>query len=194
MKVAIVGLSPSTNYLAPFGTDWEMWGLPWDVENWPRYDRYFEMHDRGLLEQPEALRSQEYWERIKTLSPVYMQKHFDDIPGSIEFPLNELKETVFKGFPRWDQDDWYNSSPAYQIALAIHEGAEEIGLWGIDVLEASEFAHENPCLSYLLGYAVAKGTKVTLPEGPTDLLKFRGTGIKLGTMSPVYVNRYGYVH
>ncbi len=194
MKVAIVGLSPSTNYLAPFGQDWQMWGLPWDVEFWPRLDRYFEMHDRGLLEQPEALRNSDYWDRLKTLSPVYMQRHYPDIPGSIEFPLEALKGTVFKGFPRWDQEDWYNSSPAYQIALGIHEGADEIGLWGVDVLDNSEFALENPCLSYLLGYAVAKGIKVHLPQGPTDLLKFRGDGIKLGTMQPSYVGRYGYVN
>jgi hypothetical protein len=159
-------------------------------------DRYFEMHDRTLLEMPEARRSDDYWERISYLSPVYMQQHYSDIPGSIEFPLAELEQTVFKGFPRarWDaQTDWYNSSPAYMIALAIHEGAETIGLWGIDVLDHSEFNYESPCLEYLIGLAVGKGIEVVIPEGPTHLNKFRGEGIKLGTMTPTYHKRYGYI-
>lgn len=125
-----------------------------------------------------------------------MQKHWDDIPSSVEFPFEELQETVFKNFHRakWDsQVDWYNSSPAYMVALAIHEGAEAIGLYGIDVLDDSEFSYESPCLEYLLGYAAGKGIEIITPKGPTALGKFRGEGIKLGTMTPIYKNRYGYV-
>jgi len=192
VKVAIVGLSQSTRDLIPW--DWEVWGLPWDLEFSSRFARHFEMHDRELLERPESLRAADYWDRLSELSSVYMQQTYSDIPGSIKFPLEELQETVFKSFPRLDQADWYNSSPAYMIALAIHEGAETIGLYGIDVKDSSEFAYENPCLSYLIGYARGKGIEVVIPEGPSDLLKFRGEGIKLGTMSPIYVNRYGYVH
>lgn len=194
MKVAVVGLSPSTHDLVPWG-DWEVWGLPWDAD-YSRIDRYFEMHDRELLERPEAKRSSDYWERLSYLSPVYMQQHWDDIPGSIPYPLEELQETVFKNFPRakWDdQKDWYNSSPAYMIALAIHEGAEKIGLWGIDVLDDSEWNLESNCLDFLIGYALGKGIEVEIPAGPTCLNKFRGEGIKLGDMLPVYKLRYGYV-
>ena len=194
MKVAIVGLSSSTHSQAPFGdADWEMWGLPWDIESRYMFDRHFEMHDRNLLELPEALRATDYWTELARFPKVYMQQHYADIPGSIEYPLDALKETVFKGFSRWDQDDWYNSSPAYMIALAIHEGATTIGLWGIDVLDDSEFAYESPCLEYLIGIARGRGIEVIIPEGPTHLNKFRGTGIKLGTLEPVYNKRYGYV-
>lgn len=195
MKVAIVGLSPSTRHLIPW--DWEVWGLPWDPEYF-RLDRFFEMHDRELLEQPEALRPADYWERLAYLSPVYMQRRWDDLPGAVPFPLRDVQETVFKGFPRaqWAtgfQGDWYNSSPAYMLALAIHEGAETIGLYGIDVRDDSEFAYESPCLEYLIGLAVGRGIEVVIPEGPTALGGFRGEGIKLGTMSPTYHDRYGYV-
>lgn len=166
--------------------------MPWDAE-YGRMDRWFEMHDRTLLEQPEARRPDDYWERLTFLRPVYMQQHYGDIPGSTPYPLEELQQTVFRGFPRWDQEDWYNSSPAYMLALAIYLGAEEIGLWGIDVLDDSEFNLESNCLDFLIGYALALGIKITFPEGPTALCKFRGEGIKLGTMEPVYKKRYGYV-
>ena len=196
MKVAIVGLSPSTRHLVP--SDSEIWALPWDLEYACRASRLFEMHDRGLLEKPESLRSPDYFERLAEFpQPIYTQEHWDDVPSSVAYPLDEVRQTVFCGFPRarWDsQSDWYNSSPAYMIALAIHEGYKEIGLYGIDVRDDSEFAYESPCLEYLIGLAVGKGIKVTLPEGPTHLNKFRGEGIKLGTMQPIYVNRYGYVN
>lgn len=196
MKVAVIGLSPSTHDQAPWDDpEWEKWGLPWDA-SYPMIDRFFEMHDRGLLEQPEAKRSDDYWDRLRLLHPVYMQREWDDIPGAVEFPLEELKETVFKNFPRavWDEQvDWYNSSPAYMIALAIHEGAEAIGLWGIDVLDDSEMNQESNCLDFLIGLAIGKGIEVIIPEGPTHLNRFRGEGIKLGVMEPVYKLRYGYV-
>jgi hypothetical protein len=196
MNVAIVGLSPSTRHLIPWG--WEVWGLPWDNELCCRFDRHFEMHDRGLLERPEALRSDGYWERLSELPKVYMQRQWDDILGSVEFPLGDVQKTVFRGFPRsqWNagyQGDWYNSSPAYMLALAIHEGAQKIGLYGIDVRDDSEFAYESPCLEYLIGLAVGRGIEIVIPEGPTALGMFRGEGIKLGTMTPTYHDRYGYV-
>lgn len=197
MKVAVVGLSPSTHHLTPWGDpEWEIWGLPWDAEGSSRMHRHFEMHNRELLERPEARRQADYWEHLAQLECVYMQQHWDDVPGSVPFPLDDVQQNVFRDFPRgsWDeQKDWYNSSPAYMLALAIHEGAETIGLWGIDVRDDSEFAYESPCLEYLIGLAVGRGIEVIIPEGPTHLNIFRGEGIKLGEMMPVYKKRYGYV-
>lgn len=192
--ISIVGLSPSTRHLVP---ESEVWALPWDREFAPRASKLFEMHPRELLEKPESLRAPDYFESLAEFpQPIYMQSRYSDIPSSVPFPLKEVGEGVFKGFPRarWsDQKDWYNSSPAYMLALAIHEGAECIGLYGIDVLDDSEFSYESPCLEYLIGLAVGRGIDVIIPEGPTALGKFRGTGIKLGTMEPTYNGRYGYL-
>lgn len=155
------------------------------------------MHDRELLERPESLRSPEYFSDLAEFhQPIYTQEHWPDVPMSSPFPLDAVRESVFKGFPRgeWSgQKDWYNSSPAYMLALAIHEGAESIGLYGVDVRDDSEYAYESPCLEYLIGLAVGKGIEIIIPQGPTHLNKFRGEGIKLGTLEPIYVNRYGYV-
>lgn len=191
MKVAIVGLSPSRREVP---SDYEIWALPWDAEYASRAARLFEMHPRVLLEKPESLRSADYFDHLgKFPQPVYTQEHWSDVPTSTPYPLEELQETVFKGFPRWDQVDWYNSSPAYMLALAIHEGATTIGLFGIDILDDSEFAYERPCLEHLIGFARGRGIEIVIPEGPTALCQFRGTGIKLGDMSPTYHDRYGYL-
>ena len=210
-KIGIVGLSLSTHDQAPGLLDllsggigdpsWELWGLPFDRGFWLHYDRLFEMHDRPLLEKPEAKRDKDYWEKLQNhWNPIYMQQHWPDIPQSVAFPLEELLETVFYNFPRrnWiknPQEDWYNSSIAYMIALAIHELDHEgvIGLWGIDVRREDEFQYEKPCLDYLIGYANGRGIDVDLPEGPTQLCIFEGEGIKLGDMMPSYPRRYGYL-
>ena len=129
-------------------------------------------------------------------TPIYMHKHWNDIPASRPYPLEEVAQTVFEGFHRakWDaQADWYNSSPAYMLALAIHEGATTIGLYGIDVLDDSEFNYESNCLDYLIGKAEGMGIEIITPQGPTALGKFRGTGIALGKLKPTYKLRYGYI-
>jgi len=194
MKVAIVGLSPTTRHLVP--SDFDIYALPWDAEYASRASKLFEMHDRRLLAHPDACRKPSYFKDLAEFeTPIYMHRHWPDIPTSLPFPLEDLQKTVFANFHRkWSgQVDFYNSSPAYMIALAIHEGATTIGLYGIDVLDDSEFAYESPCLEYLIGYAAGKGIEIITPEGPTALGKFRGEGIKLGIMQPTYKNRYGYI-
>lgn len=177
--------------------DWDIWALPWDREYAARAERLFEMHPRELLELPESLRPSDYFSQLAEFpQPIYTQEKWADVPTSTPYPFGAVRESVFNGFPRgkWsDQKDWYNSSPAYMIALAIHDGAEAIGLYGIDVLDESEYAYEIPCLEYLIGLAVGRGIEVVIPEGPTSLGKFRGEGIKLGTMTPTYKGRYGFI-
>lgn len=209
-KIAIVGLSKSTHDDAPWNDDsWEMWGLPWDRGYWVQYDRLFEMHDRRLFldrEIAKRVRLDDYLERLQMAwVPVYMQQTHPDIPQSIPYPLEELEESVWYNFPRrsWNerQADWYQSSAAYMLALAIHELDNKgiTGLWGIDVTREDEFADEQPCLSYLIGYANGRGIDVILPEGPTELCKYHGKDIIFGERSATdasrfdYLQRYGYL-
>lgn len=144
MKVAIVGLSPSTTDEAPWADPaWETWGLAWSAD-WCRFDRLFEMHDRADL---EARRKPDYWDRLASFDwgPVYMQEIWGDVPTACAYPLDAVNADVFAGFPRgrWANDpqcDWYNCSIAYMQALAIHDGAEAIGIYGVDVREGTEHA------------------------------------------------------
>lgn len=176
MKVAIVGLSPSTHKDASWSDpDWELWGLPWDAEGYPRFNRLFEMHVRNEFEK-----------RIDRLKesrvPIYMQQHFKDIPNSIKYPFDAVGDDVFKHFPRrpFGQEDWYNSSIAYMLALAIHEKAEEIGLWAVDVRGSGEYENQVSCLEFLIGFALGRGIKVFLPRGPTVLNSYRGITQRYG--------------
>ena len=190
-QVAIVGLAPSTHDDAPYlDPDWEVWGLPWDEERWPYFDRLFDIHPLECIRKatPSFYRIG-YEDRLKDLEhPLYMQQAYADIPNAAEYPLKEVSALV---------GDYYNSSIAYMLALAIFEEVDRVGIWGVDMIgqgesgHADEYRDERPNCEYLLGFAKAKGIEIYLPD-ECPLLKFGGR-FPLGTVIPNYGHRYGYL-
>ncbi len=190
-QVAIAGLAKSTHDDAPYeDPDWEVWGLPWDEEKWTYFDRLFDIHPLDCIRKatPSFYRDG-YEDRLRELErPLYMQEDYVDIPNAIEYPLQEVSDLV---------GDYYNSSIAYMLALAIFEQVDKIGIWGVDMADhgepghADEYMYERPNCEYLLGFAKAKGIEIYLPE-KCPLLKFSGQ-FPLGTVIPIYVKRYGYL-
>ena len=131
-QVAIVGLSPSTHDDAPYtDPDWEVWGLPWDNGRFPYFDRLFDVHPLECIK--EAIPSfypPNYLDRLRELDvPLYMQEAYDEIPNSTEYPLGSVSELV---------GDYYNSSIAYMLGLAIYEGYDKIASVSYTHLRAHE--------------------------------------------------------
>jgi hypothetical protein len=58
------------------------------------------------------------------------------------------------------------------IAMAVMEGYEEIGVYGVDMAQNTEYDHQRPSCEYFLGFARGRGIKVTLPK-TSDLLQCR---------------------
>ena len=172
----------------------EIWGLPWDEGRWPFFDRYFEIHPLDLLRKPEAQRRDGYEDRLKSLPILYMQEAYEDIPNAIRYPVEKVVDNL--GF------DYFNSSIAYLMGMALLEGADKIGIWGVDMADLepvpgdpsyiSEFAYQRPNMEYLIGLARGRGVDVYIPER-SPLTKFHGEGIPLGLMYPSYPQRYGYL-
>ena len=177
MEIIINGLGP-TKYIGHPGDGWEVWGLPWD-DRYVYYDRLFEMHDLRLIDGETSRRPHGYIERLKESTvPLYMQEmYFDNVT---EYPFDEMAITYF------------NSSIAYMIALAIHEGAETIGVYGVDMKASDEYAYQKPNVEYLIGLAQGLGIEIILPE-ESPLLKFQGEGIMFSNIYPTYVGRYGWL-
>lgn len=187
MRVAVVGLSDSWRD-APWDTDWQIWGLPWHEGQWLHMHRLFEMHDLRLLQSEHCKRPAGYLERLAECQP-YMQT---DSPYGRRYPFEAVAETT--GYPGEDGRPvgYWNSSIAYALALAIHEGAEEIGLWGVDMKGDDEYGYQRPNVEYLIGLAKGKGIKVHVPES-SPILKFQNTGIRFFDHVPVYQQRYGWL-
>jgi hypothetical protein len=166
LKVAIVGLSQSSRHLAPWKDhEWELWGLAWDTERY-QFHRTFEMHDRADLEKFYGDRLDKYLEKASYCSRLYTPENY---------PFDEVSRSV---------GDYWCSSIAYMLALAIHEGAQEIALYGVDMRGDDEYGYQKPNCEYLIGFARGKGIAVHIPD-VSPLCKF---------VSPPdrnYAGRYG---
>lgn len=159
-KVAIVGGGPSRRK-APFDDEtWEIWAFSSRAWRYPRVTRWFELHSMtDLRDQLITFRRgrrsyRGYMRMLRRMEcPVYMQKTYRRIPNSVAYPL----ELALEKFGRC-----FTSTVSYAVALAIIEGYDVIGLWGIDV-RRTEYRHQRPALRYLLGLAKAQGIEVVLP-------------------------------
>lgn len=163
-KVALVGYAETTRHLAPFfDEEWEVWGLN-QLNRWiPRADRWFEMHSEwnaGVVEGTD------YPTFLKNLPiPVYMSKLVPGIPNCVRYPKERILENLCVKY--------FTSTIAEMLGLAIMEGFETIGLFGIDLAVDEEWSYQKPCAEFWLGVAHGRNIQLILPE-QTALLKSRG--------------------
>jgi hypothetical protein len=178
-KVAIVGFADSSRNAAPFDDpEWTVWSLNQLYRHIPRFDRWFEIHSRPIF-VADIVRDTHYVEWLQTAPvPVYMMQTFPDMPMSVRYPIEQVG--ALQGIPVAQTRAWYEglalpsatrgggpylqSAIGFMIALAILEGFEEIGLWGIDLVVGGEYEYQKPNAEFWLGYAMARGIKVTIPK------------------------------
>jgi len=181
-KVAIVGFAPNWDK-APFGNDdFEIWGLNelykyFSTKKEAVADRWFEIHSR---ESPTK-NIPEHMEWLKQCPiPIYMHDHYDDIPSSVKYPLDEVLEFVYQkgmrldvaidgGFRR-EKNRYGTNSITWMFLLAWMEGFKEIHIYGVDLACNEEYLYQRPNLEYYIGGAQVDGVTVVMPES-CDLLK-----------------------
>ena len=175
-KIAIVGFA-GTKDLAPYADpSWEIWSVNNLYKFIPRTDRIFQLHTRESLQQDHhGMPGQEHLEYLQQATiPIIMQEHYEDIPASVAYPLEEMIEAY--GIPRIGQehrkDAYFTNSVSFMLALAIYEGADVIGIYGVDMAVLSEYNEQRPSCEYYIGVAKGRGIEILLPT-EADLLKTR---------------------
>ena len=78
----------------------------------------------------------------------------EELPESVFYPVEKIVE-VF--------GPYFSSTISWLIALAIYEGCDELGLWGVDMIGEGEYNYQRAGCEHYLGIAKGKGIKVTLP-------------------------------
>lgn len=164
-RVAIIGGAPSRRD-APYGDPrWDIWAFSSLKLHTPRITRWFELHALGDLRQQlrrETRMRRSFRNYMGFLSrlpcPVYMQRAHPFIPHSVPYPLREAVDAFGRCF---------TSTASYLIALAILEGYDTIGLWGISLRGPTVYARQRPGVEYLLGVARRRGIDVRLPPDST---------------------------
>jgi len=151
-KVAIIGGSLSRDR-APYDGEYEVWSCnEMDVK---RFDRHFEMHPMSVQNDKEL----DWLKKCK--KPVYVLEETPLVPKGIVYPKDEILKQPWA-------DEYFTCTFAYEIALAIYEGFETIGLWGMNAEEGSprERTIESACIQHWLAIAKGKGIEVIWPDHP----------------------------
>jgi len=158
-KVCIVGYAEVSRHLAFYDDlDCEIWGVNQLYRFIPRADRWFQIHS-DWNDKTKWAGGTDLAEWLKTCPiPVYMIEQSPEIPNSVIYPKARVMETL-------GTHDYFTSSIAFMIALAIAEGFEEIGIYGIDLIIGREYHFEKPCAEFYLGIAQAKGITYHIPKG-----------------------------
>lgn len=183
-KIAIVGKAPSSFRLAPFDDpEWEIWVLN-DLaqqagDGISRWDRHFDLHDLHI--HKNAAHFQEYWQWMQEQTkPLYLREADPAVPAGVVYPFEEVLSQFRlilddRGKPY--QKPYITNSISWMIALALHEGCDELGLYGVDMAQhgigvKSEYAAQRPSCELFVGIALGMGVKVTIPRA-SDLCKAR---------------------
>lgn len=161
LKVAIVGFTTHRDK-APFHDEsFQIWAMNDLYRFIPRVDVLFELHTRRLLNSKQrGVNDHVEWLKTSPI-PVFMQDHYDDIPNSVRFPIENILGKY---------GNYFTNSVSYMIALAIEEGAQEIHLYGVDMAGEGEYEEQRPSVEYFLGIAKGMGIKVHVPP-ESELLK-----------------------
>lgn len=166
-RIAILGSAPSSVKLAPFHDKrWQIWSCsPANLQQrLPRIDVWFEMHSWSF-EQKQAS-NPAYYNWVKRQKTVIMQQKDPEIPGSIAYPLDEIK----KRWP-WGSRYFLTSSPALMMAFALLQNPECMGLWGIDMAGHTEWQWQRPGCHYWMEQAEVYNDCRIVTPGEADIMQ-----------------------
>jgi len=171
-KLCIVGTYEPTLKDVPFDDDsYEIWGMSSLVKRpnfAKRLDRAFEFH-------PER-----YWGQLNVKlmlrefdGPVYMQEHNEEIPNSVRYPYEEVREKFY--IPAMGGNLYVTNSITWIILLGLHEGFKDFTILGVKMGSEIEYSSQKPSCSWALGILqglsiAGGGHKLTLPND-TELLR-----------------------
>lgn len=169
-KVAIVGTAPTTKTFAPFNDpDWEIWGLAWQASEMPRCDRAFEMHQPKDYKKDWGSGAVYDIFRKPDSIPLYMLNKLKEFPGSITYPIAKVAK-VFNMGENGVSKQYFCSSFAYMLGMAALEAAEEIAIYGCDLVCTGEWEMQRPNTEWMIGFLQGKGVKTSIASG-SALLK-----------------------
>lgn len=175
-RVAVMGTAPSSVQLAPYADpEWEIWGTSRLYEGIPRWTRWFELHDLDTIgkgwqcseDERRARRAAHVGWMAEQMAPIYLQHEDERVPAGIAYPLDAVLAYLAECGAT---ERYLTNSVSYMLALAIYEGVDEIGVYGVDMALTEEWGYQRPSCEYLIGLARGLGIKVTIPK-ESDLLK-----------------------
>lgn len=155
-KICILGTAPQWNQ-APFGQEgWEFWGI-FGVAGMAKLDRLYELHKaEEIIPLADRHACGKYWEIANELGANFITRDaLPKAPNAVRFDF-EAKRKKY--------GDYFASSCAWLIAEAIDLEPEEIAIYGVNMAHDTEYGYQKPSCTYMLGFAAARGIKITVPK------------------------------
>lgn len=164
MKICIVGGAAKKDCgVLELDRSWEIWALnlvggAWFWQSYIGIDKMFHIHKHADLVKdiPEHAKAFEEWAEKHPEVEFVLLEPWDKIPHATIFPHQELRK-----MPR---GSYHCSSFCWMIAYALHLGATEIMLAGIQMRNSEEPISATPAIEYWCGYAEGRGVKVTVTK------------------------------
>jgi hypothetical protein len=169
---------------------WDRWFQIHDSVSWHRQmaKRDVRDHSKWLAEKHRAsnerlIRPPTRWDKVRRifnreerkhykaqeeekLKPIYMQHWTPEVPGSVAYPLYEVRKRVFKNFWRGDYDDtkYFTSTFAYMAGIAELEDFERVEIYGFEMSDEIEYITQKACAEFWIGYLMGKGVEIYVPD------------------------------
>ncbi len=156
MKIVIVGKGRGWEDSPLQGNGCEIWGIT----------QLILMRDVDLVIDMNDY-SKNRWGATENLHAIISRnkaKH-ENVPyiDLLNYPLKEIIHDF--------KTDYFTSTVAFAVALAIYRGATEIDLYGVTMEVESEYHYQKPCVDFWCGYAKGRGIKVTSHGEHTTIMK-----------------------
>lgn len=183
-KVAIVGSNSRTRSNAPFDDlTTEIWLFneaaqqTWMTDK--RWNVLFQLHKPEVYRSTTNWVAANHWEWLQAQrqGTIYMQDIDPDVPCSAQYPLDEILENIPGADMRWHQPPgnphegrrgWFDLSAAYALALALHQGYQEIDIYGMDLESNTEYSYQLGCWRFWVGIALGMGVNLTVHCSAND--------------------------
>ena len=150
---------------------WQKWG----ESVFGRLDRCFDIHQTDLLENYSGGGDKKHfaWLQERHPFPIYMMDPDERFPSAVRYPYEAVSEDIFsKVYRGKNQKRAFGSTIDFMAALAMHEGYDWIGYFGIEMTAGTEYRYQNPDAHFHLGFASGRGVTTWVPDDPRcNLLK-----------------------
>lgn len=139
-----------------FRGDSEVWVFNGPGMALPRCDLVFQMHlecdwgDYGKM-----------WMENNTEIPVMMRELRQDIPMSVQYPFEKVFEMLEGVIVKGEPLQYFTSTIAWAIALAVLQKRPRVQVIGIELKEA-EYIKQKDCFTFWVGFAAGRGTKLEI--------------------------------
>ena len=164
-KVRILGASAFYNpdWFVEGYDHWSLNGLHSlvDPDEHELFSAWFQMHSEDQWRGGRNGQAHIKWLKEKHPFPIYMQAKHKDVPASVEYPIEQVREL----WPIQLPGPVLSNSFCYAIGLAVVKGYKEIELEGIFMASLIEAYTEAAGLGMWLAIAAMRGIEITDKSG-----------------------------